>query len=145
VNYGVAVASLSRKTVRQVSRLPWCCARQPGWKPFVRQLSGLLGECGPNPGRTQAKKRSPFTWMGKRAREFSSAEAEDHIDGGLHLDRFVVQQVGLVAPLPDSVHRGLLQHGRTTDDAQVLNRSPLGDSCLQDHGSRKRAALAMGG
>ena len=50
--------------------------------------------------------------MGKRAAEFLSAQAEDHVDCGLHLDGFIVQQIRPVAPLPNRIHRRLLQHGR---------------------------------
>jgi hypothetical protein len=53
------------------------------------------------------QKRSPLTWMGKRATEFSSAETKDHVDGSLYLNGVVVQQVGLITPLPHGVDCGL--------------------------------------
>jgi len=43
---------------------------------------------------------------------------EDNIDGGLDLDRSVVQQIWPVGPLSDGVQRGLLQQGGSADNAE---------------------------
>jgi len=40
----------------------------------------------------------------------SSVQPEDHVDGGFHFHRLIVQQVRPVAPGADGIERGLLQH-----------------------------------
>jgi len=69
--------------------------------------------------RIQVKSEAHSQDGGKSQKRSSSAQREDHVHRGLHFHWFVVEQVGPVAPGPDGLKGGLLQHGRTADDVQV--------------------------
>ena len=95
-------------------------------------------ECGSFGIRIQVKNKAPSQFE-KEPKMKLSTQSEDHIDRGLHLDGLVVEQVRPVAPAPHGIQGRLLQHGGTADDVEVLNRSLLGNGCLQSRPSRKRA------
>jgi hypothetical protein len=63
------------------------------------------------------------------------AQIKDHVNRGLYFDRLSVEEVRLVAPGPDGVHGRRLQHGRTTDDSKVLDRTAFRYRGLQDYDS----------
>jgi len=110
VNYGcVAVSGRSQKTAgREIIRsLPYVYFTPASRMGLVQQLSREYFRNASLFDSHSGQKRSPLTWMGKRATEFSSAETEDHVDRGLYLNRLVVKQVGLIAPLPYGVDCGL--------------------------------------
>jgi len=65
----------------------------------------------------------------------SSPEGEDDVDGGLDFDGFSAKQIRFVAPGLDGVDCGLLQQGRTADEAEILDSAGFGDGGLQHHGT----------
>ena len=62
-------------------------------------------------------------------------QREIHRDLGFHLDRLIVQNVRLVAPLAHRVNRRTCKHRMTGQNSEFLNRSLLADHRLQQHGS----------
>src|SRR5438477_8205739 len=86
-------------------------------------------------------KAKPFSADAEKGQRLLSAQAEDHVNGGLHLDWLVVEQVGLVAPRFHSIHGGLLQHRGPADDTQVLDGPGLGYGRLQHDRARTTRGL----
>src|SRR5215831_15615577 len=91
-------------------------------------------ECGSFGIRIQVKNKAP-SQMERSRRLNLSTQGEDHVDCGLHLDGFVVEQVRPVTPGLDRIERRLLQHGGAGDDVKVLNGPGLGNRGLDDDGS----------
>src|ERR1019366_4797602 len=90
-------------------------------------------ECDSFRTRIQVKSKAPCQRRDMEPECLSSTERKDHVNRGLHFYRLVVEQVGSVAPGLHSIHGGLLQHGRSTDDVESFNLSPLGDGGLKHH------------
>ena len=55
----------------------------------------------------------------------SSGKQEVHRDLRLDFNGFVIQDVGPIAPLADRVDRSLHEHGVSTDNLQILDRTDL--------------------
>src|SRR5580700_6259177 len=67
-----------------------------------------------------------------RAGSLAPGEGEVHLYLGLNLDRFTVQQVGLILPLFHGLDRGRSQHRVSADQLQVFDVAFLADLSLQD-------------
>src|ERR1700721_1565834 len=63
-------------------------------------------------------------------RVLASGEREVHLNRSFHLDRFAIEQIGLVLPLLHGFDRGRSQHGGTADQVQILNIPGLADFAL---------------
>src|SRR5229473_1664750 len=61
---------------------------------------------------------------------------KNHVNGGVDFDRIAIEKSRLVAPLPDSIQRGLLQQGMAVQNFELLNRAVLTDDRVQTHGAR---------
>src|SRR6202044_883371 len=92
-------------------------------------------ECG-SFGFAFSSNAKPFSLKrGKGPIRKSTTQAEDDVDGGINFNRIVVEKVRAIAPGADRIEGSLLQHGRSADDAEILDGSSLGDCGLQDHGT----------
>jgi len=65
-------------------------------------------------------------------KEASASQTENHVDGGFHFYRIVVQKIGSVAPRLHCIQRSLLQHRRSGDNSQILDRARFRDGGLQN-------------
>src|SRR5260370_22557472 len=63
-------------------------------------------------------------------------ERKNHVNGGVHFDGITIEKSQLIAPLPDSIQRGLLQQGTAVQKFEWLNRAVLTDDRVQSHGAR---------
>src|SRR6266849_3618691 len=63
-------------------------------------------------------------------------ERKNHVNGGVNLDGITIEKSRLIAPLPDSIQRGLLQQGMAVQNFELLNRAVLTDDRVQTHGAR---------
>src|SRR6267154_1790425 len=63
-------------------------------------------------------------------------ERKNHVNGGVDFDRIAIEKSRLIAPLPDSIQRGLLQQGMAVQNFELLNRAVLADDRVQTHGAR---------
>src|SRR5258706_205364 len=61
---------------------------------------------------------------------------KNHVNGGVDFDRIAIEKSRLIAPLPDSIQRGLLQQGMAVQNFELLNRAVLADDRVQTHGAR---------
>src|SRR5229473_2636156 len=63
-------------------------------------------------------------------------ERKNHVNGGVHFDGIAIEKSRLIAPLPNSIQRGLLQQGMAVQDFELLNGAVLADDRVQTHGAR---------
>src|SRR5258706_4340862 len=61
---------------------------------------------------------------------------KNHVNGGVDFDRIAIEKSRLIAPLPDSIQRGLLQQAMAAQNFELLNRAVLADDRVQTHGAR---------
>src|SRR5258708_40276967 len=62
-------------------------------------------------------------------------ERKNHINGGVHFDGIAIEKSRLIAPLADSIQRGLLQQRMAAHDFKLLNSAVLADDGVQPHGT----------
>src|SRR5258708_13129636 len=58
---------------------------------------------------------------------------KNHVNGGVDFDRIAIEKSRLIAPLPDSIQRGLLQQGMAVQNFELLNRAVLADDRAPTH------------
>src|SRR5882672_5807402 len=60
-------------------------------------------------------------------------ERKNHVNGGVHFDGIAIEKSRLIAPLADSIQRGLLQQGMAAHDFKLLNGAVLADDGMEPH------------
>src|SRR6266571_157604 len=63
-------------------------------------------------------------------------ERKNHVNGGVNFHWIAIEKSRLIAPLPNSVQRGLLKQWMAVQNFELLNRAVLTDDGVQTHGAR---------
>src|SRR6202050_4577009 len=67
------------------------------------------------------------------SRSLASRQGKVHRNFRIHFNRFAIQQIGLVLPLPHGVERTLYQHGMPADQLQVFDGPIFADLRSQNN------------
>src|SRR5208283_4898960 len=59
------------------------------------------------------------------------SQRENHVNFGIHFHGVAIEQGGLIAPLPDSVQRGLHEERMARNDRKLLHRAVLTDDGVE--------------
>src|ERR1700730_983203 len=130
-------ALIEAHMLRRSHDVAWDCKKRTAYTYKVATirllLKVLVTPAGPGPPRLFAKSGTRDAAPAPRPapRTVLLVQRENHVDGGIDLDRLAVQQRGLVLPLLHGIHRGTNQQRMPREHFQRFHRAALGNDGVQ--------------